>query len=297
MAVHHHIQVQLAVKGHAEGLAHVEVVKGWARGIEDDIPGTQANSRDQLIMQRLGGISEPLDRVHTGDIHIPRFIQPLWIAGVEGFHHIGDGRRSKVKILVALIDYALARAPLHQLVRPGAVRMAVPVAPRFDVGFVHHKSGGIGELQDEVGLGRVDRDLQSMGVQRLQPADVLRLPGGHLLHPHDIAEIDEGRIRSQRRAGRALPRIHHILRGHGTPVVEGGVRPQVEDIDHPVRADAPALGQVGRQVEARVEGHQPAEDALVARAPRRGRIVIARVVGFAALQHERLVQRHIDLQR
>ncbi len=123
---------------------------------------------------------------------------------------------------------------------------------------------------------------------------MVSLARGHLLRAEDVAEIGQGGIRGQRGAEGALPRIDEVTCGHGAAIVEDGIRTQVEGVDRAIGAHVPGLSQVGRQVEARIEGDQSAVEALVARAVCGGGIIFTRIGRLAAFEYQRLVHRDVD---
>ncbi len=127
MSAHDHVDVLLAIEGHAEGLAHVDVVEGRAGVIEDHVTGAQVHAREQFVVQRLGRVGEALDGIDTGDVHLARFVQALTVTRVQVDDHVRDGRCAEVEVGVGLIDHALEAGPLDQLVRSRAVGLAVPL--------------------------------------------------------------------------------------------------------------------------------------------------------------------------
>ena len=136
-----------------------------------------------------------------------------------------------------------------------------------------------------------------MVVEGLQADGVFGLACCQLIDANDITQIRQRRIRSELRTGRTLPRIDDILRGNGFSIMELRAFTQVKCVHHSVRADLPGCGQIGCQIQLRIERDQSAVEQFVTGAVSGGGVVVAGICGFASSQDEGLVEGNVRLQR
>ncbi len=134
-----------------------------------------------------------------------------------------------------------------------------------------------------------------MVVEGLQTGCVFGLPCCQLIDADDIAQVRQRRIRSQLGTGRAFPRIDDILCSDRFSIMELCAFTQVKRVHHAVSADLPGFGQIGCQVQLRIEGDQPAVEQFVSGAVGGGGVVVAGIRGLAAGQDEGLVQGNVCL--
>ena len=265
---------QLLVDGVVERLAELDVVEGRHARVESDVGDAEARRRDdQLLVQRLVGIEDPLQVVqaHTGDLDLVVLVHRHRLAAGEVHDNGFYARQVAIVVLVALQHDALANPVLGELEGTGAHGVVDPPAPsaRLHDLAVENVGGGIGQLGEEVGLGRVGGYLQGVVVDDLEADDLVCLAVEVLLGAKDVVQVGVGDRRRGVGRGGSLQGPLEVLGRYGLAVVELRVGPQLEGIYSAV-FDGPALGDVGHQLEVRVQGDETAEH--LRHDARRGRV-------------------------
>ena len=77
---------------------------------------------------------------------------------------------------------------------------AIQCAIESGGGLIEHEGSWVGQLEQKIGFGCVNRHLQGVLIQRLQAGNFVRLPGKHLTHANDVAQIGQYGVRTQCRA-------------------------------------------------------------------------------------------------
>ena len=125
---------------------------------------------------------------------------------------------------------------------------------------VHDVPGWVGELREEVGLGSVDGEPQSVVVDHLQAGELGGNAVDDVLGAHDVAQVGVGDRGCGAGIEGPLDGPLEVVRRHGLAVVELRVGAQVEGVHQPVGAHLPPLGYVGDQLQVGVDGHEAAEE-------------------------------------
>ena len=111
---------------------------------------------------------------------------------------------------------------------------------------------------------------------------MLSLSIGNFPDADDVSQIGQRGIGCQVGTGGTLPGVDHILGRDGFAIMEFGIFTQMEGINHPIRADIPRLGQIGSQIQFRVEGDEAAKGKFIPGAQCGGGIVVPGIGGLAS---------------
>ena len=247
---------QLLVDRVVEGLAELHVVEGRHAGVETDVGDAEARrGDDKLLVQGLVGIEHPLEVVqaHAGDLDLVVLVHGHGLAACQVHDDGLHARQIPVVVLVALQHDALAYPVLGELEGPRADGIVDPpaTAARLHDLAVEDVGGGVGQLGQEVDLGRVGGYLEGVVVDDLEADDLVGLAVEVLLRAQDVVQVGVGDRRRGIGRGGPLHRPLEVMGRHRLAVVELRVGPQLERI-HGAVLDGPALGDVRHQLEVRI---------------------------------------------
>ena len=232
--------------------------------VESDVGHAESGRRDlQFLGQRFIRVLKPfeVEDAHARDVYFIILVEGHRLSAREIEHYSVYVCRLTVEVVVALQNQMLADLVLFQHEGPSGIwGVRPPVTARLDVGPVNHKGSRIGELREEVRLGRIDRKFDSSLVDSSDATDFGRFAVQDLSHAHDVTQICASDGGSKLRIRRSVERVHEVLRRNRLAVRELGVGQQVECIDRPVLAYLPPFGDVRHYLQVRVQGNEPTID-------------------------------------
>ena len=222
----------LLVDGVGEGAADERVVEGRDRRIEGDVEDGELGAGDEELVERVGGIADALEfrGGDAADVDLAVFELIEAAAGEADFDalHLGG---FEVVVVEAFEHDPVAFGPFGQLEGAAAVGQRAPaVRVGLDFVAVDDEGSGVGELVEEVGLGRVDGDVEGEVVDHLDAGDRVDASTRVFADADDVAE-EVGRGGGERfGVGVALEAPFDVLGCDAAAVVEGGVAAEGEAV-------------------------------------------------------------------
>ena len=166
----------------------------------------------------------------VGLVHVQRVRAGQRIEGGDYVLH-GDGL---VVAVEPLQDDCLIGVPAEQLIGAGAVNVRVhpPLfAQDAHGGGVHHEAGWVGELGQEILLGRIDGNTNGTVVHHLEAGNLVGFSRHLRNRSHNVRKVEKRGVAVKLGVRCSLDGVFEVRGGDGLAVVEGDVVPKGEGVD------------------------------------------------------------------